>query len=62
MKKITFVACLVLLAFNAYAVEVWALVHSELNNGKFYCTYQLNGSSYQTTTVSIKPCEQMLVR
>lgn len=45
------------MSFNAHA-EMWQLIHPEYVTGSgWYCTYRLQGSSYETTIKNLMHCQ-----
>lgn len=59
----TFAVLLSLVASNAYAMEVWWLVHSEYTSSGWFCTYELQASSYQMTIRNgNSPCQQTITK
>lgn len=64
MKKLAALLALAIVltaSYNAFAA-MWFLVHSEFNDGSFYCTYQIQGGNYQTTIVQQNACSQFIQR
>lgn len=61
MKKILVLAALVVLFTNsAFAGGMWKLVNQQLSGGKFYCTYQLDGTSVQKVISGGAGCQQFI--
>ncbi|MDO9279101.1 MAG: hypothetical protein Q7U05_11145 [Polaromonas sp.] len=61
MKKTLVLAVLVVLVANlALAGGMWKLVSQQVSGGKFYCTYQLEGTSVQKVISGGAGCQQFI--
>lgn len=61
MKKLLFIA-LALMTFNAYA-GMWSLINQEFIAGTgWICTYQLQGTSYQSAIISKSYCQSFIYK
>ena len=54
------VAFAMLLANTAFAGGMWRLINQQLSGGKFYCTYQLDGTSVQKVISGGAGCQQLI--
>lgn len=59
-KTLVLVALVVLVTNSAFAGGMWRLINQQLSGGKFYCTYQLDGTSVQKVISGGAGCQQVI--
>jgi hypothetical protein len=59
IKKLSLGVVTLLLSICAYA-GMWQLVNTQYNDGKVYCTYQLQGTTIQKTMLGQGACQSFI--